>query len=132
MGSSASRRGTCDEGIAFAVFFSLGYLHEVFLGGDRGVDLDGNGGTLRIDSDAVPAKLIGQRLDALQKDHPQEYEKGFQLTVTPPAPRYPYPYGAYPPGYPGMPAAVPAAPTSISIPGTAASTNAPAAVPAKP
>ena len=64
----------------------------------------------------IPAKLIGAKLDAIQKDHPKEYEEGMQMVVSPPVPRY----------YPGMAPGIQYRPPSNSgsvlpIPGT--STN---------
>ncbi len=43
---------------------------------------------LRSDDPAIPAKIIGDKLAAIQRDHPKEFAEGMQLTVTPPAPRY--------------------------------------------
>ena len=60
-------------------------------------------------TDLVPPKIIGDRLAAIKADHPQEFQQGLDLYLTPPAARYPagnmYPPGfPYPPGYrPGMP-----------------------------
>jgi len=64
---------------------------------------------LQSDDPAIPAKLLGDKLAAIQRDHPKEFADGMQLTVNPPAPRYPS-YPGRPPGgaYPPTPA--PAAP----------------------
>jgi hypothetical protein len=43
---------------------------------------------LKNDDPAIPAKIIGDKLTAIQRDHPKEYADGMQLTVSPPAPRY--------------------------------------------
>jgi len=76
-------------------------------------------------SESVPSKLVGSRLDAIKKDHPQEYQAGMDLVLSPPAPRYP-------PAYmnPGFPTPVSAGANSLQIPGTprpAASAPSPAA-----
>ncbi len=43
---------------------------------------------LKSDDPSVPAKIIGDKLAAIQRDHPKEFADGMQLTVTPPAPHY--------------------------------------------
>jgi hypothetical protein len=54
----------------------------------------------------VPAGKIGDRLAAIQKNHPREYENGMQMVISPPVRGYPYPM---PPSNevanPGMPPA---------------------------
>jgi hypothetical protein len=52
---------------------------------------------LKSDDPAIPAKIIGDRLAAIQRDHPKEFADGMQLIVNPPAPRY------VPSRLPGMP-----------------------------
>jgi hypothetical protein len=60
---------------------------------------------------AIPAKILGDKLAAIQRDHPKEFADGMQLTVNPPAPRYPAYPGRLPGGaYPVTPAPAPAAP----------------------
>jgi len=66
---------------------------------------------------AIPAKILGDKLAAIQRDHPKEFADGMQLTVNPPAPRYP----TYPGRLPGMPYQMPgtttnAAPTPAAPP----------------
>jgi hypothetical protein len=99
---------------------------------------------LKSDDPAIPAKIIGDRLTAIQRDHPKEFADGMQLTINPPAPRYVpgrlpgMPYQPYPYPMPGgvnplIQAAVPA-PTPAPTPTPSPSTNAapaPAAPPAK-
>jgi hypothetical protein len=64
-------------------------------------------------------KLTGDRLAAIQKDHPAEYAEGMKAHLNPPTPVYANPYGMRPgmpgfgypmPGYtlPGSPNAAPA------------------------
>jgi hypothetical protein len=95
---------------------------------------------LKSDDPAIPAKIIGDKLAAIQRDHPKEFADGMQLIINPPAPRYVpgrlpgMPYQPYPYPMPGAvspmtPAAAPAAP-----PVPATNTNAataPAAPPSK-
>ena len=52
---------------------------------------------LKSDDPAIPAKIIGDKLAAIQRDHPKEFADGMQLIVNPPAPRY------VPSRLPGMP-----------------------------
>ena len=51
----------------------------------------------------IPAKAIGDRLDAIKAAHPQEFQQGLDVYLMPPAPRgYPIgPYGPYGPYGPG-------------------------------
>ena len=46
----------------------------------------------------VPPKAIGERLEAIKAEHPQEFQQGYDLFLMPPVPRY-GPSG-YPPGFP--------------------------------
>ena len=84
----------------------------------------------------IPAKFIGEKLDAIKRDHPAEYDAGMETFLAPPAPQY-YPgmnpalyYSMNPAlryrlGMPGFPGNLPAQQSPvISIP--AAKTNAPA------
>jgi hypothetical protein len=81
----------------------------------------------------TPVKLIGERLAAIQRDHPNEYKTAFDQLLNPPQPRMPYGgYGFPVPNFqrmpnPGVPAPTPG--TVLSIPG--ATTNA-APTPAPP
>lgn len=79
-------------------------------------------------TDLVPPKIIGERLDAIKKDHPKEFQQGFDLYLSPPMQRYPSGY-PYPPGYrPGMPMEQPTPPAAPVLPVPA---SAPSATPAK-
>ena len=99
----------------------------------------------------IPPKFIGDKLAAIKKNHPKEYEDGMQMVLSPPVPRYSTYPGMYPgmpyrpgmPGYPGYPMTQPN--PGLSIPGAAtnqvtapappqapASTNPPPAAPALP
>lgn len=50
-------------------------------------------------ANVIPAKVIGDRLDAIKTTHPQEFQQGLDLYLTPPAPRDPFgAYGPYGPG----------------------------------
>jgi hypothetical protein len=76
---------------------------------------------LKTSSQIVPPETIGEHLEAIRKEHPQEYEQGVQNTLTPP--RIPDPRFMDPrfrmPNFPGNPypqqPVPPSAPT-ISIP----------------
>ena len=63
---------------------------------------------LKSDDPAIPAKLIGDKLAALERDHPKEYGDGMQLTVSPPSPRF---YLAAP-----LPASLQGSPTNGMMP----------------
>jgi hypothetical protein len=80
---------------------------------------------LKSDDDAVPAKLIGDKLAAIQRDHPKEYADGMQLTVSPPSPKIyqGQQQGQFPsPGTTNTPTATAPIPSTLLSP--AASTNA--------
>jgi len=67
----------------------------------------------------IPAKMIGEKLAAIKKDHPSDYEKGYQQTISPPMPYF-NPNMPYRPGMPGYPYPYPSrmpASTILSIPG---------------
>lgn len=51
---------------------------------------------LKTGSQVVPAEVIGQHLDEIKKAHPQEFEQGVQLMLSPPASD---PYNRLPPEY---------------------------------
>ena len=98
---------------------------------------------LRQPDDYLPAKVVGDRLAAIKKDHPADFDAGVKAFQNPPAPVYMNPYmmrGGYPPGFtmPGMPgypnpAAARTAPTPASPDAPAAApsaTNAPPVAPA--
>ena len=104
-------------------------------------------GALKVADTSIPAKLIGDKLAAIQKDHPKEYDQGMQMVTSPPSRYYPgmipgMPYSPGMPGYPGMPITQPN--TGLSIPGvitnrapvptapTTDSTNQPPVTPASP
>ncbi len=42
---------------------------------------------LRSSDPSVPAKVLGDKLAAIKRDHPKEFADGMQLTVDPPSPR---------------------------------------------
>ncbi len=54
---------------------------------------------LAMGTDVVPPKVIGERLAAIQKEHPAEYQEGVQLFLAPPQQRRfdPYPHHLGPP-----------------------------------
>jgi hypothetical protein len=82
----------------------------------------------------IPAKLIGERLDRIKREHPQEFDSGMAAFLTPPMPNFPgrnTPFynpamfnrpqsGAGNPNAPARPSPV------ISIPGAKSTTDAPA------
>ncbi len=77
---------------------------------------------LKSGSDLVPAKLIGERLAAIQKSHPEDYQAGMDRFLSPPVTRPDFP-GHFPPQpgqrpEPNPPPAllIPPAPTSKSSP----------------
>jgi hypothetical protein len=89
---------------------------------------------LRTNSPDLPSKLVGQRLDAIKKDHPDDYALAEKRYQTPPAmPTWPF-AGGVPSQYPTRlptPASTPApAPSAATPPVTPAPT--PAALPAVP
>jgi hypothetical protein len=43
---------------------------------------------LKSNDPAVPAKILGDKLAAIQRDHPKDYADGIALTESPPAPHY--------------------------------------------
>lgn len=70
---------------------------------------------LAMGTDVVPPKVIGERLAAIQQEHPAEYQEGMQLFLAPPLPRYdPHrpPFG---------PAAKPSNPPRFPVPAVSAS-----------
>jgi hypothetical protein len=90
---------------------------------------------LTSNDDAVPAKVIGDKLAAIQREHPKEYADGMQLTVSPPGPRsYEMPEPGLPKGanLPGRwPAGNPTAPIPPTLLSPPANTNTDAAPAAK-
>ncbi len=88
----------------------------------------------------LPARFIGSQLDAIKRDHPDDYETGMEAFLTPPAPQPYFPNmnpamfnpayagSRHGPGMPGYPGNRPNQPgPALTFPGTkAASTNAPA------
>lgn len=92
---------------------------------------------LKSDDPSVPAKVIGDKLAAIQRDHPKDFADGMQLEVSPPAPRYyqgpvpGMPYRANPYAYPPS-SNYPTATIPSTLLSPAAGTNAaPSALPAK-
>ena len=106
---------------------------------------------LRSGSQAVPSEMIGEKLEAIRKDHPQDYEAGNNLQIIEPTPQR---YGG-PPSYymnggprsvistqisasagiaqPAAPLVVPAVPRETAAPkATAPAEEKKAAAPAKP
>lgn len=71
---------------------------------------------LAMGTDIVPPKVIGERLAALKKEHPAEYQEGMKLFIAPPVSRvfdpYPPPFG--PPRIPPRPPRFPVPAASIS------------------
>jgi hypothetical protein len=43
---------------------------------------------LKTNDPDVPAKILGDKLAAIQRNHPKEYADGLEMTESPPAPRY--------------------------------------------
>ena len=95
---------------------------------------------LKSDDPAIPAKIIGDKLAAIQRDHPKEFADGMQLIVNPPAPRYVpgrlpgMPYQPFPYPTPNALNAATPAPMPAAVPAPAVNTNtapAPAAPPSK-
>lgn len=73
---------------------------------------------LKIGSDAVPAKAIGERLAAIRAAHPKDYEMGVEHMLNPPPSNYPNPYFPRPMMPPaGAAVTPPHAPVMIAIPG---------------
>jgi soluble cytochrome b562 len=94
---------------------------------------------LREPDDYFPSEVVGDRLAAIKKDHPAEFDEGMKRFLNPPPPPVylnPYPYGMRPgmPGYPNPaapPAAAPASTNAAPVAPTPprASTNAAPAAP---
>jgi hypothetical protein len=104
---------------------------------------------LKAGSLEIPARFIGQKLDAIKRDHPAEYDQGVESYLAPLPPQYPFMPGMNPalfnPAFRGarhwprlpnpldpalsFPATKPAPTTTNAAPSAAAlpSTNAPAA-----
>ncbi len=74
---------------------------------------------LRSGSQMLPPESIGDRLDAIRKDHPQDYEEGMQLVLRP----SPFPdlraRTGQPTGNPFPPGILTAAPVMITVPAVA-------------
>ncbi len=86
---------------------------------------------LKIASPYVPAKVIGERLAAIQKDHPAEYAQGQQLAASPPvSPAVYRVIQGYPYGYPGNPAFVPGVNSTLAMPGRTLTSPVAAPIPA--
>jgi hypothetical protein len=82
--------------------------------------------TLRANSLNLPTKLVGDRLDAIKRDHPDDYAEGMKRYLAP-LPQFPWSYGM-PQGTPFAP------PATVSPPSAATSTktHAASAPPLKP
>jgi len=64
-------------------------------------------------TDLVPPKIIGERLDAIKSEHPQEFAQGLELFLSPPDPRFPPGFGSGRPMQQPMPVLhIPAATSS--------------------
>ena len=97
--------------------------------------------SLRTATDMVPARLIGDRLAAIRKDHAADYAEAEKSAARPVTPGNVYLYNPYAtrglPNFPGVPASLPSptppTPAAKSTPAAAPpSTHVPAAVPATP
>jgi hypothetical protein len=76
--------------------------HNQEVAGQYALAVDSYEKALACGTEIVPPKIIGERLAAIKAAHPQEFQQGFDLYLSPPATRYPP--GYYPPGLrPGMP-----------------------------
>ena len=84
---------------------------------------------LRSPSSDIPAKMIGEKLAALKRDHPDEYNAGYQQMLAPPRPYGFPPNFQYQPGMPGYGYPQNRFPTSmnITIPGRGSPASAPQA-----
>lgn len=72
---------------------------------------------LKSGSDTVPAKLIGERLADIKKNHPEEFEKGMERFLTPPPVQMANPMmNRYPVGMPGFPGRPDITPTPTPTP----------------
>lgn len=81
---------------------------------------------LKSGSQVLPAEEIGERLEQMRKERPQEYEQGLQLAIAPPQPAQVDQFGrpissGRPPGFPpfpmsNQPAPQPAAPAILAVP----------------
>lgn len=81
--------------------------------------------------DFLPLKVVADRLAAIKKDHPAEFDEGMKRILNPPAPVYANPYMMRPGyGYP-MPGYPNPAPVATPSPAAAPATNA-APAPAPP
>jgi hypothetical protein len=75
---------------------------------------------LAMGTDVVPPKAIGERLTAIQKEHPAEYQEGMQQFLAPPMPRPFDPYRS-----PYRPAVKPPNPPVFPVPALSATPLAP-------
>jgi hypothetical protein len=76
---------------------------------------------LKSDDPDIPAKAIGDKLAAIQRDHPKEYADGMQMTFSPPSPRVYQRPSPFSPG--NVPPAVPTTPIPPTLLSPAATTN---------
>ncbi|HEY3900450.1 MAG TPA: hypothetical protein VGM54_17715 [Chthoniobacter sp.] len=84
---------------------------------------------LKTGSQFIPPEVIGQHLEKIRTDHPEEYEKGVQIALTPVAPTYPGPMFMDPrfrPGGPFAPQAGPSSAPTINVPATGPKETVPA------
>ena len=140
--SAAEARGSLQQnmGVGFATSYPNG-IDSVIAGahqesaGQFALAVQSYEIALRSNDPAVPAKIIGDKLAAIQRDHPQDYEAGMQIVISPPAPRY---YQG--PGTPSRPNALGSpgltnqatAPIPPSLLSPAANSNAAAPTPSAP
>ena len=59
---------------------------------------------LKVSDTSIPAKWIGDRLAAIQKNHPKEYDAGMNIVVSAPLTRNFISHGPLPPSAPSIPA----------------------------
>lgn len=78
---------------------------------------------LKTGSQLISAELIGEHLAQIKKEHAADYERGIELTLTPPQPasdsRFPSRMSPFPGGFPGRPSETPPAPSSLTVPAAA-------------
>ncbi len=84
---------------------------------------------LKSGSQIVPAEQVGEHLEKLKREHPQEYELGVQLALAPPARTDPFGRPmilGQPMGFPRVPSAQQPAEQAISVPAAPPKSPAPA------
>jgi hypothetical protein len=73
---------------------------------------------LKTGSQFIPPEVIGQHLEKIRTDHPEEYEQGVLIALTPVAPTYPGAMFMDPRFRPGGPPAPQAGAPTINVPAT--------------